>query len=442
MSEHFSHNIKKCSAASNYQNPALPHGQALSDAQASARKSVSMSVKSVTWAIAIAALCAAAFAVYAPQQVEKISPQAADLARAARTKLPFGATPEAAKSEAPAAPAAVPVEAQAVEKKDFPVVLESLGQVAPYQTVTVKARVDGQITRIGFKEGQMVKQGDLIAEIDDRPFQAALEQAQAKKQQDDANLANAKRDLDRYSTLAKQSFASQQQLDTQKALVNSDTALDAADDASIDAAKVQLGYTKIYAPLTGRVGYRLIDQGNMVSAAAQTGVVVINQLQPISVNFTAPEEQVGEINQLMKAGAAKVAVKTTDGKPLSQGVLEVVDNTIDVATGTVKLKARFENTDDKLWPGLAVIADLTLGVDKDALVVPTAAVQHGVNGLYVYVIDEDGKAQTHPVKIAHQNVQEAALASGVKEGDRIITAGMSQIKPGDLVAVQTAQSRS
>jgi multidrug efflux system membrane fusion protein len=401
-----------------------------------------MSVKSITWTVLIVALCAAGYAVYAPQDVEKISPQAADVARAVRAKLPLGGeTPEAAKPDAPA-PAPVPVEAQAVEKKDFPVVLESLGQVAPYQTVTVKARVDGQITRIGFKEGQTVQKGDLLAEIDPRPFQAALEQTQAKKQQDEANLANAKRDLDRYNTLAKQSFASQQQLDTQKALVNNDTALVAADDASIDAAQTQLGYTKITAPLTGRVGYRLVDQGNMVAASQQTGIVVINQLQPISVTFTAPEEQVGEINQLMKTGDAKVTVKTTDGKPLSQGVLEVVDNTIDVATGTVKLKARFDNKDDKLWPGLAVIVDLTLGVDKGALVVPTAAVQHGVNGLYVYVIDADGKAQSHPVEIAHQNVQEAALSSGVKEGDRIVTAGQSQIKPGAPVAVQTAQTRS
>ena len=400
-----------------------------------------MSVKSVTSAILIVALCAAAYAVYAPQDVEKISPQAADLARAARGKLLGAQPPEAAKADAPPGPPPVPVEAQAVERRDFPVVLESLGQVAPYQTVTIRARVDGQITRIAFQEGQTVKQGDLLAEIDPRPFQAALDQAQAKKSQDQANLANAQRDLSRYSTLAQQSFASQQQLDTQKALVNSDTALVAADDASIDAAQTQLSYTKIFAPLTGRVGYRLIDQGNMVSAAAQTGVVVINQLQPISATFTAPEEQVGEINALMKSGNAKVIVNTTDGKPLSQGALEVVDNTIDVATGTVKLKARFENTDDKLWPGLAVIAGLTLGVDKGALIVPTAAVQHGVNGLYVYLIDKDGKAQTSPVKILHQNAQEAALASGVKEGDRIITSGQNQIRPGVPVAVQTAQSR-
>ena len=411
-----------------------------------------MSVKSVFLGLAAVALCAAAYAVYAPAEIEKFSPQAAELARAARAHLPLpgaaqepktdAAKADSGKPEAAAAPPAVPVEAETVVRKDFPVVLESLAQVAPYQTVTVKARVDGQVTRIAFKEGQNVKAGDLLAEIDPRPFQAALAQAEAKKQQDDANLANAKRDLDRYSTLAKQSFASQQQLDTQKALVNNNTALVAADQAAIDAAKTQLSYTQIYAPLSGRVGYRLIDQGNMVAASQQTGIVVINQLQPISVNFTAPEEQVGEINALMKSGGGKVVVKSTDGKELATGALEVVDNQIDAATGTVKLKARFENADDKLWPGLAVIADLTLGVDKDALVVPAAAVQHGVQGLYIYVIDEQGKAQTRPVKILHQNVQEAALASGVKEGEKIVTSGQSQLRPGAPVAIQTAQSRS
>ena len=399
-----------------------------------------MLVKSVFWGLVAVALCAAAYAVYAPAEVEKVSPQTAELARAVRARI---APPQPAPApEAAAGPAPVAVEVVAVERKDFPVVLESLAQVAPYQTVTVKARVDGQVMRIAFTEGQTVKQGDLLAEIDPRPFQAALAQTQAKQQQDEANLANAKRDLDRYSTLAKQSFASQQQLDTQKALVNNNTALVAADEAAVDAAKTQFGYTKIYAPLTGRVGFRLIDQGNMVAASQQTGIVVINQLQPISVNFTAPEEQVGEINALMREGNAKVVVRSTEGKDLATGKLEVVDNQIDANTGTVKLKARFENEDNTLWPGLAVLADLTLGVDKGALVVPTAAIQHGVRGLFVYVVDSDGKAQNRPVKVLHQNVREAALASGVQEGDRIVTAGQSQLRPGVPVAIQTAQSRS
>jgi multidrug efflux system membrane fusion protein len=242
-----------------------------------------MSVKSIFWGIVVVALGASAYAIYAPDRVQPYAPKVADLARAARARLPLppdGQPKDAAAAAKDSSPPAVPVQAETVARKDFPVVLESLGQVAAYSTVTVKVRVDGQIDKIAFQEGQIVQKGDLLAEIDPRPFQAALDQAQAKKQQDAANLANAQRDLDRYATLAKQSFASEQQLDTQKALVNSDTALIAADDAAIDSAKVQLGYTTIKAPLTGRVGFRLVDQGNMVQASQQTGIVVINQLQP------------------------------------------------------------------------------------------------------------------------------------------------------------------
>lgn len=402
-----------------------------------------MSVRSIIAGVVVIALAGSGYAIYAPDRIEPISPQAAQLARQARARLPLPAqAPAAPQPDAAAASQAVPVEAATAERKDFPVVLENLGQVAAYNTVTVKARVDGQVMLIAFKEGQMVKEGDLLAEIDPRPFQAALDQAEAKRRQDEANLANAKLDLARYTTLVKQSFASQQQFDTQTALVGQLTAQIAADTASIDAAKTQLSYTKITAPLTGRVGYRLIDQGNMVAASQQTGIVVINQLQPIAVLFPAPEEQVGEIDALMNAGDAKVVARSTDGAALSTGVLEVVDNHIDQTTGTVRLKARFANTDNKLWPGLAVVADLTLGVDKSAVVVPTVAVQHGVQGLYVYVIGDDNKVTTRPVKVANQNTKEADIAEGLKGGEKIVTNGQALLRPGALVAVQTADSRS
>ena len=400
-----------------------------------------MSVKSFLASVVVVVLAGAAFALYAPDQIASISPRAAEWARQARAHLIAPAAAPGAQTQTQA-PAPVPVEAETAARKDFTVVLEALGQVAAYNTVTVKARVDGQIMRIAFKEGQSVKEGDLLAEIDPRPFQATLDQAEAKKRQDDATLANAKLDLTRYSTLVKQSFASQQQFDTQSSLVNQLIAQTAADTAAIDAARVQLSYTRITAPLTGRVGYRLIDQGNMVAASQQTGIVVIDQLHPIAVTFPAPEEQVGEINALMKKGEAPVSVNTTDGQPLSRGVLEVVDNHVDAATGTVLLKARFDNSDDKLWPGLAVIADLTLGVDSNAVVVPTAAVQHGVNGLFVYVIDADNKVSVRKVKIAHQNTRETAIAEGLQGGERIVTNGQALLRPGALVAVQTADSRS
>ncbi len=419
-----------------------------------------MSLKSAFfWLVAVAAI-GAGYAVYAPDRIDGISPQAANLARQARARFTDYA-PEASalaaeaqkrlasamkKPEPPPPPsataAAVPVEAATATRKDFPVVLEELGQVAAYNSVTVRARVDGQIVKIAFKEGQTVAQGDLLAEIDARPFQATLDQALAKKAQDEASLANARLDLERYTTLVKQNFASRQQFDTQNALVNQLIAQTAADAAAVEAARVQLGYTHITAPLAGRVGYRLVDQGNMVAASQQTGIVVINQLHPIAVTFSAPEEEVGKINALMKTGEAKIAVKSTDGRPLAEGALEVVDNQIDLATGTVKLKGRFDNSDNKLWPGLAVIADLTLGVDKQAVVVPAAAVQHGVRGLYVYVIGDDNKAAPRPVKVARQTVDEAEIVEGLTGGEKVVTAGQALLRPGALVAVQSAQSRS
>jgi membrane fusion protein, multidrug efflux system len=416
-----------------------------------------MSLKSGFWTILILGCACVGFAVYSPERIEGFSPRAAALARTAhdnaeiyvrmaRDKLPLGAqaskATDAEKPQAQPTNPPVPVEAQSVQRKDFPVVLNSLGQVTAYNTVTVKARIDGQITKIGFTEGQMVRQGDLLAEIDARPFQAVLDQAQAKKQQDEANLTNAKLDLARYSTLVKQSFASQQQVDTQNSMVNQLTAQIAADTAAIDSARVNLSYTRISAPLTGRVGFRLVDEGNMVAASQQTGIVMIAELQPISVIFTAPEEQVGEINDLMRAGKAKVVAKSTDGVALATGVLEVVDNQIDPATGTVRLKARFGNEDNKLWPGLAVIAELTLGADKDAVVLPTAAIQHSQKGLFVYVVGADNTVESRPIKVAHENEQEASLASGLKEGERIVTAGQALLRPGATVAVQSADQRS
>ena len=258
--------------------------------------------------------------------------------------------------------------------------LESLGQVQPYNTVLVRARVDGEIVKIGFKEGQIVQQGDLLAQIDPRPFQAALDQSVAKKAQDEATVANAKLDLTRYATLAKQNFATEQQLDTQNALVNQLTATIAADAAAIDAAKVQLGYTTIRAPLTGRAGFRLIDEGNLVNAGQQTGIVSIAQLQPIAVIFTEPQEYVDRINQELAAGSPAVTVLNAEGAKIATGNLTISDNQVDLATGTIRLKAEFENKDNALWPGLAVTTRLQLGVMKDVVVVPADTVQHGEQG--------------------------------------------------------------
>src|SRR5271169_1914953 len=277
-----------------------------------------MAFRQAFWAAAVVVAAGAAYSAYAPETAEKWAPALGVYARRAHDMLP-SSTPRPADppvAAQPEGPAPILVSVSPVKRADFPIVLESLGQVQAYNTVTVRARVDGQVIKIAFKEGQNVNAGDLLAQIDPKPFQAALDQAKAKKVQDEANLANAKLDLQRYATLAKQSFATQQQLDTQNALVNQLIAQIAADAAAMDAAQVQLDYTTIRAPISGRAGFRLVDEGNLVAASQQTGIVVIAQIHPIFVVFTAPEDDVGRINAILASGEPKVAVKNTNAVTL------------------------------------------------------------------------------------------------------------------------------
>ena len=287
---------------------------------------------------------------------------------------------------------AIPVSMSAVEKTDFPVYLTGLGTVQAFNTVVVRTRVDGQIDKIAFQEGQTVKQGDLLAEIDPRPFQATLDQAKAKKVQDEANLANANLDLQRYTKLGE--FATRQQTDTQRSTVAQLTAQIAADDAAISNAQTQLDYTQVKSPITGVVGLRQVDIGNIVNASTQTGIVTVTQIEPITVIFTAPEEQLPYISEGQKAGALKVIAITTDGKkPLAEGKLDVINNQVDTTSGTIRLKAVFDNKDHALWPGQSVSTRLLVRTLKDATVVPDDAVQHGTNGLYAYAVGQDNKAE-------------------------------------------------
>jgi multidrug efflux system membrane fusion protein len=407
-----------------------------------------MAFRGAFWVVAIV-VAAAAYGAYAPATVDKISPQAGAFAHRMHD-LAFGAAPkpEAAAAAAGAPPAAagprpIAVAVEPVKRADFPIVIEGLGQVQAYNNVTVRARVDGQIMKIGFREGDDVKAGDLVAQIDSRPFQAALDQAKAKKGQDEANLANAKLDQQRYSTLAKQNYATQQQLDTQNSLVAQLTAAIAADAAAVDAAQVQLDYTTIRAPISGRIGLRLIDEGNLVSGAQQTAIVTIAELSPISVIFTVPETHIEGIAQALEGGQQpSVSVTNTDGKLLAVGLLKTTDNQVDAATGTLKMKADFDNKDHALWPGLAVTAALTTGVDKDALTIPTVAVQHSQTGLYVYVVDGDSRAALRPVKISRQTVDTAVVASGLKPEDRVITTNLFLLQPGTPVRVDATPSGS
>ncbi len=391
--------------------------------------------------IAVAACAAvAAFGVYAPAAADRWLPAAGPLAHRLHDRIwappaQTAAAPGEGEPGAPAGAAPIVVTVTPVKRADYPVVLQSIGQVQAYNTVLVRARVDGQIMKIAFREGQTVNKGDLLAQIDPRPFQAALDQAVAKKAQDEATLANAKLDLDRLATLAKKDFATRQQLDTQNALVLQLTASIAADAAAIDAARTQLDYTTIRAPISGRAGFRLIDEGNLVNAGQQTGIVSIAQLQPIAVIFAEPQEYVTRINEELAAGSPQVTVMDAEGRKLATGRLSISDNQVDLPTGTIRLKAEFDNKDNALWPGLAVTTALQLGVEKGVLIVPAEVVQHGQDGLYVFIIDDKNRAEVRKVKVAHQDTATAVISDGLRQGDRVVTSGQFLLQPGSVVSI-------
>ena len=345
---------------------------------------------------------------------------------------------QAAANAKRAAPA-VRVSIAPVEKSDFPVYLTGLGTVQGFNTVLVRTRVDGQIDKIAFKEGQMVNQGDLLVEIDPRPYQAALDQAQAKKVQDEANIANANLDLQRFTKLGE--YATKQQTDTQRTTVQMLTAQIAADDAAIYNAQTQLDYTQVKSPISGVAGLRQVDIGNIVNASTQTGIVTVAQIEPISVIFTAPEEQLPYINEGQASGQLKVIAITTDGKkPLAEGKLAVINNQVDSTSGTIRLKGVFDNKNHALWPGQSVSTRLLVKTLKDATVVPDDAIQHGTNGLYVYAVNSDGKAELHNVKVGQSIDGKSVIDEGLSPGQQVITAGQYKVSPGTAVTTAVASS--
>jgi multidrug efflux system membrane fusion protein len=338
-----------------------------------------------------------------------------------------------------AASNAVRVTIAPVEKSDFPVYLTGLGTVQGFNTVLVRTRVDGQIDKIAFKEGQLVNQGDLLVEIDPRPYQATLDQAKAKKAQDEANLANANLDLQRYTRLGE--FATKQQTDTQRSTVAQLTAQIAADDAAIFNAQTQLDYTAVKSPIPGVAGLRQVDIGNIVNASTQTGIVTIAQIEPIAVIFTAPEEQLPYINEAQASKPLKVIAITTDGKkPLAEGTLSVINNQVDTTSGTVRLKAVFDNKNHALWPGQSVSTRLLVKTLKDATVVPDDAIQHGTDGLYAYAVNQDNKAELRKVKVSQSIDGRSVVDTGLSPGERVITAGQYKVQPGTLVGTAVASS--
>lgn len=336
--------------------------------------------------------------------------------------------------QAQATPQAVPVDTATATRQDIPITLSGLGTVQALNTVTVTARVDGQIQKIAFTEGQDVKAGDLLAQIDPRPFQAALDQAVAKKAQDTATLQNAELDLKRFQNLAQKEFATGQQLDTQKALVAQTQAAIQGDQAAIDNARTQLDYTTIKAPIDGRTGFRLVDQGNNVHAADTTGIVTIAEIHPISVIFTLPEDELQAVQRALAAGPVQATAIADDGKTvLDRGKLVLADNMIDQTTGTARFKAEFPNTGNTLWPGAFVNVQVLLATQHNALTIPSVAVQRGPDGLFAYVVKPDAKVEARPIEVGINTGAFAVVDNGLAPGESVVTVGQYRLEPGAAV---------
>lgn len=335
----------------------------------------------------------------------------------------------------------VPVLAATPRVEDVPVYLDGVGTVRALNNVTVRAQVDGKLLSVNFKEGQDVKAGDVLAEIDPVIYKAQYDQAVAKKAQDEAQLANARIDLVRYQQLAVSKAGSAQQADTQRATVAQLEALVKSDQAAIDNAQATLGYTKIIAPLSGRAGLRQVDQGNIVHASDTTGVVVITQLQPITVQFSLPQQEIFRVNSAQSKEKLAVDVFGNDGRTVvDSGALQSIDNQVDPTTGTVKLKAEFPNPNFQLWPGQFVNVRLKVETLKQALVVPTAAVQRGPIGTFSYVIGEGDVVTAKPVTVTQQDENNAVIASGLKNDERVVTTGFANLSDGAKVSVGQADN--
>jgi len=329
-----------------------------------------------------------------------------------------------------------PVQAAMATQQTVPRYLSGLGTATAANTVTVTSRVDGQLMAIHFTEGQQVKAGDLLAEIDPRPFQVQLTQAQGQLAKDQATLANARRDLARYQQLVKTNLVSRQELDTQASLVQQTEGAIKADQGAVDSAKLQITYSRITAPIDGRVGLKLVDVGNYVTSGSTTGLVVITQTHPIDVVFTLPEGNIADLLKAQKAGPVSVeAWDRTNQNKLTTGSLLSLDNQIDTATGTIKLKARFANEDDALFPNQFVNARLQVDTLHDAVVIPTAALQMGNEGNFVWTLSEDNKVSKHRVTAGVQDSRQVVISAGLNAGDRVVTDGIDRLTEGLQVEV-------
>jgi multidrug efflux system membrane fusion protein len=331
----------------------------------------------------------------------------------------------------------IPVTAEAARSGDIPIYLSGLGTVVPMRTVTVRSRVDGELVRVNFTEGQYVKEGELLAQVDPRPFQVQLDQAEGQLIKDQALLANARLDLERYETLFKQDSIAKQQVDTQVALVRQYEGAVRTDQAAVDNAKLQLSFARITAPISGRLGLRQVDPGNIIHASDAAGVVLITEVQPVTVVFTLPQDNLPAIMQRVR-GNAKLAVEAWDRGfrvKLASGELLTVDNVIDVTTGTVRLKAKFANADLALFPNQFVNARMLLETRSGVLTIPSAALQRGSQGMYVYVVKDDSTVSVRPVKLGPSDGERVAVESGLAAGERVVVDGMDRLREGASVQV-------